>query len=85
MADPLCLMIASILDFDVEQCFFRKVICKIFFFMSQNQCQPCEFPTLKVVADEEFLPFPQNTFDLVVSSLRYAFEIKYYKQKIIFI
>lgn len=81
-------MIASILDFDVEQSVFkRKVICKMFFFLSQNQCQPCEFPTLKVVADEEFLPFPQNTFDLVVSSLRYAFEIKYiiYKHKIIFI
>ena len=28
------------------------------------------------MADEEFLPFPQNTFDLVVSSLRYAFEIQ---------
>lgn len=40
--------------------------------MAENmltQCQPCEFPTPKVVADEEFLPFPENTFDLVVSSL----------------
>lgn len=69
-------MIASILDFDVEQSVLEKLFVK-FFFLSQNQCQPCEFPTLKVVADEEFLPFPQNTFDLVVSSLRYAFEIKY--------
>ncbi|XP_068752516.1 arginine-hydroxylase NDUFAF5, mitochondrial-like [Montipora capricornis] len=33
------------------------------------QCQPCEFPTLKLAADEEFLPFAQNSFDLVVSSL----------------
>jgi len=40
--------------------------------MAENmltQCQPCEFPTPKVVVDEEFLPFSQNTFDLVVSSL----------------
>ncbi|XP_029817491.1 arginine-hydroxylase NDUFAF5, mitochondrial [Manacus vitellinus] len=28
-----------------------------------------EIPTVKVVADEEFLPFKENTFDLVVSSL----------------
>ncbi|KAM9316810.1 arginine-hydroxylase NDUFAF5, mitochondrial [Gastrophryne carolinensis] len=28
-----------------------------------------EIPTVKVVADEEFLPFNNNTFDLVVSSL----------------
>ncbi|NWI96675.1 NDUF5 hydroxylase, partial [Pitta sordida] len=29
-----------------------------------------EIPTFRVVADEEFLPFKENTFDLVVSSLR---------------
>ena len=28
-------------------------------------------PTHRVVADEEFLPFADNTFDLAVSSLRY--------------
>ena len=44
-------------------------------FSSQSQCQSCEFPTVKLVADEEFLPFAQNSFDLVVSSLRYAFLI----------
>ncbi|NXP87967.1 NDUF5 hydroxylase, partial [Passerina amoena] len=32
-----------------------------------------EIPTIKVVADEEFLPFKEDTFDLVVSSLRYVF------------
>ncbi|OXB56625.1 hypothetical protein ASZ78_015433 [Callipepla squamata] len=31
-----------------------------------------EIPTVSVVADEECLPFKENTFDLVVSSLRYA-------------
>uniref|UniRef100_H3BAF0 Arginine-hydroxylase NDUFAF5, mitochondrial n=1 Tax=Latimeria chalumnae TaxID=7897 RepID=H3BAF0_LATCH len=29
----------------------------------------CEIPTYSIVADEEFLPFKENTFDLVVSSL----------------
>ncbi|XP_034721973.1 arginine-hydroxylase NDUFAF5, mitochondrial-like, partial [Etheostoma cragini] len=28
-----------------------------------------EIPTHRVLADEEFLPFKENTFDLVVSSL----------------
>ncbi|KAG8443881.1 hypothetical protein GDO86_009178 [Hymenochirus boettgeri] len=28
-----------------------------------------EIPTVKVIADEEFIPFKENTFDLVVSSL----------------
>ncbi|NWZ99533.1 NDUF5 hydroxylase, partial [Nesospiza acunhae] len=32
-----------------------------------------EIPTIRVVADEEFLPFKADTFDLVVSSLRYVF------------
>ena len=29
-------------------------------------------PTYKVVGDEESLPFPSDTFDLAVSSLRYT-------------
>uniref|UniRef100_A0A673IAY5 Arginine-hydroxylase NDUFAF5, mitochondrial n=1 Tax=Sinocyclocheilus rhinocerous TaxID=307959 RepID=A0A673IAY5_9TELE len=32
----------------------------------------CEMPTQCVLADEEFLPFKENTFDLVLSSLRYS-------------
>uniref|UniRef100_A0A3B1IXE8 Arginine-hydroxylase NDUFAF5, mitochondrial n=1 Tax=Astyanax mexicanus TaxID=7994 RepID=A0A3B1IXE8_ASTMX len=34
-----------------------------------RQTKPCEMPTHCVLADEEFLPFQENTFDLVVSSL----------------
>ncbi|KAM4771958.1 arginine-hydroxylase NDUFAF5, mitochondrial [Rhinophrynus dorsalis] len=30
---------------------------------------PSEIPTFTVIADEEFIPFKENTFDLVVSSL----------------
>ncbi|NXH20287.1 NDUF5 hydroxylase, partial [Bucco capensis] len=33
-----------------------------------------EIPTVRVVADEEFLPFREDTFDLVVSSLREVVE-----------
>ena len=29
-------------------------------------------PTYKVVGDEESLPFPSDTFDLAVTSLRYT-------------
>ncbi|KAG8014505.1 Arginine-hydroxylase NDUFAF5, partial [Nibea albiflora] len=34
-----------------------------------RQMRPSEMPTHRVLADEEFLPFKENTFDLVVSSL----------------
>ncbi|KAM3864898.1 arginine-hydroxylase NDUFAF5, mitochondrial [Diretmus argenteus] len=34
-----------------------------------KQKRGCEIPTHCVLADEEFLPFKENTFDLVVSSL----------------
>ncbi|CAL8334151.1 unnamed protein product [Lota lota] len=34
-----------------------------------NQRSACEIPTRCVLADEEFLPFPENTFDLVLSSM----------------
>ena len=30
-------------------------------------------PTRRIVADEEFLPFADNTFDLAISSLRYTY------------
>ncbi|KAM3931356.1 arginine-hydroxylase NDUFAF5, mitochondrial [Leptodactylus fuscus] len=34
-----------------------------------KNCAASEIPTVNVIADEEFLPFKENTFDLVVSSL----------------
>ncbi|XP_075719206.1 arginine-hydroxylase NDUFAF5, mitochondrial isoform X2 [Rhinoderma darwinii] len=34
-----------------------------------KNCAASEIPTINVIADEEFLPFKDNTFDLVVSSL----------------
>ncbi|KAG9484362.1 hypothetical protein GDO78_009989 [Eleutherodactylus coqui] len=34
-----------------------------------KKCAASEIPTITVIADEEFLPFKDNTFDLVVSSL----------------
>lgn len=36
----------------------------------QRRRRVSEVPTHCVLADEEFLPFKENTFDLVVSSLR---------------
>ena len=39
-------------------------------FSLQNQRSACEIPTQCVLADEEYLPFPENTFDLVLSSMR---------------
>ncbi|KAL1006134.1 hypothetical protein UPYG_G00068240 [Umbra pygmaea] len=37
--------------------------------MSLRKTRECEIPTHCVMADEEFLPFKENTFDLVISSL----------------
>ena len=39
-------------------------------FFTKDQYHVREVPTLKLAADEEFLPFQENSFDLVVSSLR---------------
>ena len=33
------------------------------------------------MADEEFLPFAQNSFDLVASSLRYGIAIKFHRMR----
>ncbi|KAF3824662.1 hypothetical protein GH733_009996 [Mirounga leonina] len=38
-----------------------------------------EIPTVSVLADEEFLPFRENTFDLVVSSLRLVIYLYFLK------
>ncbi|KAE8600941.1 hypothetical protein XENTR_v10013464 [Xenopus tropicalis] len=36
-----------------------------------------EIPSVRVIVDEEFVPFKENTFDLVVSSLRYYYSFLY--------
>ena len=43
----------------------------------QSEVSP-EVPTYRVVADEEFFPFKDNSLDMVVSSLRWE-DIKYLK------
>ena len=40
-------------------------------FQAQSSVSP-EVPTYKLHVDEEFLPFPDNSVDLFISSLRYA-------------
>lgn len=54
--------------------FFSVTVLRDFFFfitlLLQKQLRHSEMPTVGVLADEEFLPFKENTFDLVVSSLR---------------
>lgn len=51
----------------------REVVERFFLTdISENhlkQLRDSEMPTVGVMADEEFLPFKENTFDLVVSSL----------------
>jgi len=42
-----------------------------------------EIPTVSVLADEEFLPFRENTFDLVVSSLRLVIHLYFLKMYVI--
>uniref|UniRef100_A0A3Q1FW96 Arginine-hydroxylase NDUFAF5, mitochondrial n=1 Tax=Acanthochromis polyacanthus TaxID=80966 RepID=A0A3Q1FW96_9TELE len=37
--------------------------------LNKKRCRQTEVPTRCVVVDEEFLPFKENTFDLVLSSL----------------
>lgn len=57
--------VAEHLSKDVVERFFLTDICS----NSLRQKRPSEMPTHCVLADEEFLPFKENTFDLVVSSL----------------
>lgn len=47
-----------------------ECIFELLFFNHQKNTLETEIPTISVLADEEFLPFRENTFDLVVSSLR---------------
>lgn len=42
-----------------------------------------EIPTVSILADEEFLPFRENTFDLVVSSLRLVICLYFLKMYVI--
>ena len=42
-------------------------LCMVPFLILQSQA-PAGDATYRVIVDEEFLPFPSNTFDLVISS-----------------
>ncbi|TRY92606.1 hypothetical protein DNTS_029264 [Danionella cerebrum] len=57
--------VAEHLSKEVVQRFFLTDISS----RSLRNRKLCEIPTHCVLADEEFLPFRENTFDLVVSSL----------------
>lgn len=48
--------------------FFSSPVLNVL--MDQRRRRLTDVPTRCVMADEEFLPFKENTFDLVVSSLR---------------
>lgn len=47
-----------------------RLRCVRFSFLPQTQTRRSDIQTHRVLADEEFLPFRENTFDLVMSSLR---------------
>ncbi|XP_059187083.1 arginine-hydroxylase NDUFAF5, mitochondrial [Centropristis striata] len=57
--------IAEHLNKEVVERFFLTDVSE----KTLKQRRPTEIPTHHVLADEEFLPFRENTFDLVVSSL----------------
>lgn len=54
--------------------FLQEQVGKIVLFDSSenflNQCDVKDIPSIKVHGDEEFLPFKESTFNLVMSSLR---------------
>lgn len=47
-----------------------RLRCARFSFLPQARTRRSDVQTHCVLADEEFLPFGENTFDLVMSSLR---------------
>ena len=48
------------------------IILSLFSFLQESAEMSPEVPTTKLVVNEEFLPFKDNSLDLVVSSLRYV-------------
>ncbi|XP_076851317.1 arginine-hydroxylase NDUFAF5, mitochondrial isoform X2 [Brachyhypopomus gauderio] len=57
--------VAEHLSKDIVECLFLTDVSRGLLMQKKE----CEMPTKCVMADEEFLPFRENTFDLVVSSL----------------
>lgn len=68
--------------------FFQEQVETLVLFDSAEklleQCDIKDIPTIKINGDEEFLSFKESTFDLIVSSLRWAnvIELKNYAQNI---
>jgi len=50
---------------------FEVIIVFVCVMQSQSDASP-EVPTVRLHVDEEHLPFRENMFDLVISSLRYS-------------
>lgn len=57
------------MDYIAQLSFFVYLSCS---FQRQAEVSP-EVPTHKLIVDEEFLPFKDNSLDIVFSSLRYLY------------